>query len=197
MGFRIPEQGKEEIHARIESSGAGSKRPKTTAAEFDDYYLLVMLGISSGMGLPEEDADEGILGDCREFRQQWAAPHDYKPVYHSLVGLVISVRMEEIGIDTKDPKVVNDYLQTMLSEKEEDPFTTQYFQCINNFANAGAKYIRYIPRQKMEWEIFIQDYYNPLCKALLNDGRPDGKEVEKLKDLWTMQEEMASSSEEE
>jgi len=197
MGFKIPEQGKEEIHARIELKGTGTKRPQTNAPEFDDYYLLVMLGISSGAGLPESDAPEGILGNCREFRQQWAAPADYKTVYHSLVGLVLSVRMEELGIDRKDAKAVNDYLQTMLSTEEEAPFTPLYFTSINNFANAGAKYIRLIPKGKMEWEIFIQNYYNPLCKALLDDGAPYGKECEKLKAKWSMEEEMKESSEEE
>mgnify|MGYP001359936451 CR=1 FL=1 len=165
MSFTIANSGEKAIADRIKG-----ERPKSSAPLFDDYYLLLMLGLASGKKLPAKHAKVG------EERPIFAAgvkrpPNLYEGVWDEIVALVVTKEIQNRGVDMDNKGDVNDVIQNLLSDDQTTPYTNDFWEAMNGYMRSGALHMRDIPIDKKDsWEVFMADYYIPLCKALDADA---------------------------
>ena len=166
MSFYISVTGEEELSKRILG-----RRPSTNAKVYDDYHLMLMLGLAAGRPTSKTNSD---AGESRNFYQGISPPGNYRNSWHNIVGLVINnVVRNELG-DSVGKSELNAIIQTLVSGEAEDTFTDDFWEQINGFARTGALKICDIPTEPMTWDEFLCIRYLPLLEALNDDKNGDG-----------------------
>jgi hypothetical protein len=166
MSFEISVTGAEELSKRILG-----RRPSTNAKMYDDYHLMLMLGLAAGRPTSKTNSD---AGESRNFYQGNSPPESYRNSWHNIVGLVINnVVRHELG-DSVEKSELNAIIQTLVSGEAEDTFTDDFWDKINGFARTGALKICSIPYEPMTWDEFLYFRYLPLLEALSDDKNGDG-----------------------
>jgi len=151
MSFEIDEDGEKGIQARILGD-----RPKTQAAVFDDYFLMLNLGLAAGY---QTSKDSTNSGESRVFYQSSSPPAAYTESWNSIIGLVIVNCLREEAIDFENKEEMNSQIQKLISEDLEAPFTEYFWKVINGYARTGAQIILDMPSEKMQWEEFLNFSY--------------------------------------
>jgi len=166
MSFDISITGEEELSKRILG-----RRPSSNAKVYDDYHLMLMLGLAAGRPTTKTNPD---VGEIRNFYQGTSPPENYRNSWPNIVGLVINnVVRDELG-DEVEKSELNAIIQTLVSNDAEDTFTSLFWEKINGFALTGALKIIEIPNEPMTWDEFLHFRYLPLLEALNEDKNGDG-----------------------
>ena len=149
MSFEIDEDGERGIQARILGN-----RPRTQAAVFDDYFLMLNLGLAAGYQTSKDNC-----GESRVFYQPNSPPGAYTKSWNSIIGLVIVNSLREEAIDFENKEEMNSEIQKLIGEDLEEPFTDDFWEAINGYARTGAKIILDMASDKMQWEEFLHFSY--------------------------------------
>jgi len=166
MSFDISVTGEEELSKRIHG-----RRPSSNAKMYDDYHLMLMLGLAAGFPTSKDNENSG---ENRNFYQGNSPPESYRNSWPNIVGLVINTVVQDETGDTADKSELNTIIQTLVSGDAEETFTDIFWEKINGFARTGALKICDIPNEPMTWDEFLRFRYLPLLKALSDDKSGDG-----------------------
>lgn len=159
MAWKISEKAREMISSKI-----SGPRPNTKAKIFDDYYLMLILGLAFGTQKSTPLDDEIV------FLQKLSPPQSYETQWHQIQSLVLDAYLTEEGTDRAKKQKVNAVIQQLISDEQETPLKEKFWDVINGYARRGAECLAELPAGKTAWEDFMEVYYS-LVKALYLDAK--------------------------
>ena len=173
MAWRISENAREMISSKI-----SGPRPNTKAKKFDDYYLMLILGLAFGTQKSTPLDDEDV------FLQKLSPPQSYETQWHQIQSLVLDAYLTEEGTDRAKKEKVNAVIQQLISNEQETPLKEKFWDVINGYARRGAECLAELPPGKKSWENFIEEYYS-LVKALYLDAKNQNEnEMNEYYETW-------------
>lgn len=160
MTWIISEKSQEKISTRIIGI-----RPHSTAKKFDDFYLMLILGLADGT-----QKQKSSIEDEEVFLQSKVPPQAYLAQWPQLQSLVIDAYLTEEGTDRTKKENVNAVVQQLISDVQENPLQDEFWNAINGYARRGAQRLNDLPDEPKSWEGFMETY-QALIKALHSDAK--------------------------
>ena len=160
MTWIISEKAQEKISSRIIGV-----RPHSTAKKFDDYYLMLILGLADGTQKQKIPTDEEEV-----FLQSKVPPQSYLAQWPQLQSLVIDAYLTEEGTDRTKKENVNAVVQQLISDVQESPLQDEFWNAINGYARRGAQRLNDLPEESKSWEGFMETY-QALVNALYSNAK--------------------------
>jgi hypothetical protein len=173
MAWRISEKSREMISQKI-----SAPRPSTKANTFDDYYLMLILGLAHGTQKSNPLDDEEV------FLQKLSPPADYEPQWQQIQALVIDAYLTEEGTDRSKKENVNAVIQQLISDEQETPLRDKFWEVINGYTRRGAECLSELPPGKKSWEDFMEAYYSLVRATYLDTKNKNEDEMKKYYQEW-------------
>jgi hypothetical protein len=125
--------------------------------KFDQYYLSLLVGLITGRNERAANAPE--------FIDYFIA--DYAPVQHLLVGLLIIVEANRLGVELTEKVDVRKMLHDYLDPKHPTSLSETGIQKLNDYANGGfSKLVEVFPQRPHHVEDFLQAYTNIISSEI-------------------------------
>lgn len=135
-----------------------SKDSDVLKTKFDVYYLCLMLGFAAGQL-------DSRGKSAPEFINAFAG--DYRPMQRLIIGLLLVVELNRLGIEIAEREAVRSLLSQYIESQEAANLTVAGFARMNEYAAGGFVYLtEQLPEKPHHIETFLQHYVRVLGEAV-------------------------------